>query len=143
MIKTGFIVAAMLLSSTVFAMAQQATPPQDNDMPGMMMPPGHGGMGQSPDGGQWGGGQWGGGQWGGGQWGSHHPMMMQMMRMMNRNPHFEINLGRGAGVRIDCGRDTVRDCVEATLPLLDRANAMLDKMPKMPPPPPKPAGTNP
>jgi hypothetical protein len=127
MIKTGLLTLALLMSGAMIASAQQAPPPQDNDDPGMMMAPDHAGMGQ---------------------WGSHHPMMMQMMRTMgNRNPRFEIMLGHGVGVRVDCGRDTIKNCVDASMPLLDRANAMLDKMPKMPPPPPppppKPAGTTP
>lgn len=56
----------------------------------------------------------------------------------NDNAGFDVRLGRGAGLRVDCGKDPIKACVDAAMPLIDKAAAMMAQMPHDAPPPPPP-----
>jgi len=56
---------------------------------------------------------------------------------------FDIQLGRGAGIHVACGKDDIKTCVEAASSLLEKAQGMMDQAPHSPgesggPPPPPP-----
>jgi len=50
---------------------------------------------------------------------------------------FDVQLGRGAGIHVACGKDDLKTCIEAASPLIDKAQGMRDLGPGGPPPPPK------
>jgi hypothetical protein len=120
MIKKGLLATALLLSGATLAYAQQTPPsPADQGTGAAGGPPPGPGMAHME--------QWPGMQ----QWaGFHHP---HGPMMMDQNAHFDISLGRGVSIRVNCGQDAIKACVDATMPLLDKAGAMLDKMPRNPP----------
>jgi hypothetical protein len=74
-----------------------------------------------------------------GHMGMHGMGMNHMPEMMDQGAGFSLMLGRGVSIRVNCGNDPIKTCVDAARPLLDKASGMLDKLPKPPPPAAPPA----
>lgn len=114
--------AVMLLTAVAFAQTAATNPPppaQDQQVDGQQAD------GQQSDGGGW---------FSGGRRGhrGHHGGRGDMMMQGGNGKGFNIMVGPGHGLHINCGDEPMKDCIAAAQPLID-ALGKLDF--KMPPPP--------
>lgn len=115
MLSKSLLAAALLAASSHLAFAQDTPPPPappsaDGTPPGMDEPDA---KGRPP-----------------------RPEGRNRPGPMREGASFDLRLGRGMGLRVDCGPQPIAACINAAQPLIDQMKAM----PDAPPPPPPPGG---
>lgn len=127
MFRYAFLAAGLLASTTVISMAQDAPLPLPPQPPGAAEAPGEGvsgGMAERR-----------------GPPGRGRGHMGPMGGMMAGQPPdlmkgFDLRMGRDAGLLVECGDETMSDCVAAVRPLIDQLTGTPSASDDMPPPPP-------